>query len=91
MLTRERGIAHALNHHFVTVGPKLSNTIESLPNDDPVSHFKIHTNDLIFTPVSVTTVLNVIINLKNGKSPGPMGFLQCLSKMQQTLSVIPWL
>ena len=61
----------ALNHNFVTVGPKLSNKIESLLDDDPVCYFESHTNDLIFTSVSVTTVLKVIKNLKNGKSPGP--------------------
>ena len=71
VLTRQRDIAQTLNHHFVTVGPKLSNKIESLPDTDPVSQFKIHTNDLTFTPVSVTTVLTVIKNLKSGKSPGP--------------------
>ena len=80
MLTRERDIAQALNHHFVIVGLKLSTKTESLPDDDPVSYFKIRTNHLIFTPFSVTTVLNAIKNLKNGTSPGPDGVSTVLIK-----------
>ena len=80
VLTRERDIAQALNHHFVTVGPKLSSKIESLPHDDPVCHFKSHINDLIFTTVSATTILNVIKNQKNGKSPGPDRVFKMLIK-----------
>ena len=34
VLTRKRDIAQALNHHFVTVGPKLSSKIESRQDDD---------------------------------------------------------
>ena len=71
VLTRKRDIAQALNHHFVTVGPKLSSKIESRQDDDPVGHFKSQTNDIVFTPVDSATVLKAIKSLKNGKSPGP--------------------
>ena len=68
---RKRDIAQALNHHFVTVGPKLSSKIESRQDDDPVGHLKSQTNDMALTPVDDATVLKAIKSLKNGKSPVP--------------------
>ena len=35
-ITKEANIAEALNHHFVTVGPKLASKIEQRTNDDPL-------------------------------------------------------
>ena len=90
VLTKKRDIAQALNHNFVTVGPKLSSKIESMQDDDPVGHFKSKTNDIVFISVDSATVLKAIKSLKNGKSPGPDKSLQCLSKMQRTLSVNLW-
>ena len=71
VLTRKRDIAQALNHHFVTVGPKLSSKTESRQDDDPVGHFKSQANDMAFTPVDDATVPKAIKSLKGGKSPGP--------------------
>ena len=63
-------IAQALNHHFTTLGTKLSSTIECKPGDDPVKQLRKQTNNMNFAPIDVPTVLKVIRNLKNGKPPG---------------------
>ena len=90
VLTRKRDIAQALNHHFVTVGPKLSSKIESRQDDDPVGHFKSQTNDIVFTQVDSATVLKAIKSLKNENHRDLTKFLQCLSKMQRNLFVNLW-
>ena len=71
MITKEKDIAEALNHHFTTIGPKLANKLESKPNGDPLKHNKIQKNKMTFAPIDETYVLRAIKQLKNGKALGP--------------------
>ena len=43
----KRDIAQALNHHFTTVGTKLSSTTECKPGDDPVKQLMEQTNTVL--------------------------------------------
>ena len=67
-LTKEKDIAEALNQHFVTVGPKLAEKLESKNDDDPLIKINAQTKKLKF---KLIYVLNAISKLKNGKAPGP--------------------
>ena len=70
-LTKEKDIAEALNQHFVTVGPKLAEKLESKNDDDPLVKINAQTKNLKFKLIDNTYVLNAISRLKNGKAPGP--------------------
>ena len=50
-LTKERDILEALNHHFVSVGPKLASKTEKNANDDPLQHIANEPNMMRLTPV----------------------------------------
>ena len=72
VVTREGELAEALNQHFVSVGPKLTEKIKTTPNDNPLKHIK--SNDsatLILKPVTNSQVLKKLKRLKNGKACGP--------------------
>ena len=71
IVTKEKDIAEALNHHFTTIGRKLANKLEYKPNDDPLKHIKIQKNKTTFVPIDETHVLKAIKQLKNCKAPGP--------------------
>ena len=70
-IKKEADIAEALNHHFVTVGPKLAGKVEQRINDDPLKYVVKQSSVMKFTPVSDIFILNSIKQLKNGKAPGP--------------------
>ena len=70
-ITKEADIAEALNHHFVTVGPKLAGKIEQWTNDDPLKYVVKQSSVMKFNLVSDIFILNSIKQLKNGKAPGP--------------------
>ena len=70
-LTKEGDILEALNHHFVSVGPKLASKIEQNANDDPLKHIDNEPNTMRLTPVDDNYVHKGIEQLKNGKAPGP--------------------
>ena len=70
-ITKQANIAEALNHHFVTVGPKLASKIEQQTNDDPLKYVVKQSSVMKFNPVNDTFILNSIKQLKNGKAPGP--------------------
>ena len=70
-LTREKNTAEALNQHFVTVGPKLAEKLESKNDDDPLIKINAQTKKLKFQFIDNTYVLNAISKLKNGKALGP--------------------
>ena len=70
-LTKEKDIAEALNQHFVTVGPKLIEKLESKNEDDPLIKINANNKKFEFTLIDNTYVLNAISKLKNGKAPGP--------------------
>ena len=70
-LTKEKDIAEALNQHFVTVGPKLAEKLESKNDDDPLVKINAQTKNLKFKLIDNTYVSNAISKLKNGKAPGP--------------------
>ena len=70
-LTKEGDILEALNHHFVSVGPKLASKIEQNANDDPLKHIDSEPNTMRLTPVDDNYVPKAIKQLKNGKAPGP--------------------
>ena len=69
--TNEKDIAESLNHHFVTVGPKLASKLESKPDDDSLKHISYQQNAMIFVPIADAYVQNAIRQLKIGKAPGP--------------------
>ena len=70
-LTKEKDIAEALNQHFVTVGPKLAEKLESKNDDDPLIKINAQTNKLKLKLIDHTYALNAVSKLKNGKAPGP--------------------
>ena len=70
-LTKEGDILEALNHHFVSVGPKLASKIEQNANDDPLKHIDSEPNTMRLIPVDDNYVPKAIKQLKNGKAPGP--------------------
>ena len=70
-LTKEGDIVEALNHHFVSVGPKLASKIEQNANDDPLQHINNEPTTMRLTPVDDNYVPKAIKQLKNGKAPGP--------------------
>ena len=71
ILTKEKDITEALNQHFVTVGPKLAEKLESNNDDDPLTKINFQTKKLKFKLIDNTCVVNAISKLKNGKAPGP--------------------
>ena len=70
-LTNEGVIVEALNHHFVSIGPKLASKIEQNVNDDPLKHIDNEPNTMRLPPVDDNYVHKAIKKLKNGKAPGP--------------------
>ena len=70
-IANEKDIAESLNHHFVTVGPKLASKLESEPDDDSLKHINYQQNTMIFVPIDDAYVQNATRQLKNGKAPGP--------------------
>ena len=70
-LTKEKDIAEALNQHFVTVGPKLAEKLESKNDDDLLIKINAQTKNFKFTLIDNTYVLNAISKLKNGNAPRP--------------------
>ena len=70
-LTKEGDIVEALNHHFVSVGPKLASKLEQNANDDPLQHINNEPTTMRLTPVDDNYVPKAIKQLKNGKAPGP--------------------
>ena len=70
-LTKEKDSTEALNQHFVTVGPKLAEKLESKNGDDPLIKINTQTIILGFKLIDDAYVLNAIYKLKNGKAPGP--------------------
>ena len=67
----ERYAVEALNHHFISVGPKLANQIEQNSNDDPLKHIAQEESALSVTPIDCSYVRKAIQRPKNGKAPGP--------------------
>ena len=65
-ITKEKDIAEALNNHFTNIGPKLAIKLESRPDDDCLKIIYVHQNEMMFTPIDETYVLNAIKQLKNG-------------------------
>ena len=71
-LTKEGDILDALNHHFVSVGPKLASKIEQNVNDDPLKHIDNEPpNTMWLTPVDDNYVPKSIKQLQSGKALGP--------------------
>ena len=70
-LTRERDVVEAMNHHFVSVGPKLAEKITSKPGDDCLRYINSESNGMVFKSVDETHMANAIRKLKNGKAAGP--------------------
>ena len=70
-ITNEKNIAESLNHHFVTVGPKLASKLEFKPDDDSLKHTNYQQNTIIFVSIDGTNMLNAIRQLKNGKVSDP--------------------
>ena len=70
-LTKEKGIAKALNQHFVTVGTKLAEKLEAKNNDDTLIKINAQTKKLTLKLTDNTYVLNANSKLENGKAPGP--------------------
>lgn len=58
-LTRQGDLSRAICHHIALTGLKSWSTIYSQPKIDPVGHWKIQTNDTIFTPADSVIVLRV--------------------------------
>ena len=50
-LTRERDVVEAMNHHFVSVGPKLAEKIISKPGDDCLRYINPESNEMVFKSV----------------------------------------
>ena len=67
----ERDLMEALNHHFVSVGPKLADQIGQNSDDDPLKHVAQEEGSMSFTLVDCNYVRKAIQQLKNGKEPGP--------------------
>ena len=70
-LSRERDIVQALNHHFVSVEPKLVDEIEQNSNDDPLKHITQAESSMNFIPVDCNYVRKAIKQLKNGTASRP--------------------
>ena len=70
-LTRERDVLEAINHHFVSVGPKLAEKIASKQGDDCLRYINSESNEKVFKYVEETYMANAIRKLKNGKAAGP--------------------
>ena len=70
-ITKDSDILEALNHHFVSVGPKLASKIEQNASNDPLKHIDNEPNTMRLTPVDDNYVPKAIRQLKNGKAPGP--------------------
>ena len=79
-ITEKADTAEALNHHFVTVGPKLADKIEQRTNDDPLKYVVKQSSVMKFNLVGDIFILNSIKQLKNGKAPGPDKILTMLIK-----------
>ena len=69
-ITKEKDIAEALNNHFTNIGPKLATKLESRLDEDCLKHINVLQNEVMFTPIDETYVLNAIKQLKNCKAPG---------------------
>ena len=64
IITKEKDIAEALNHHFITIGPKLASKLESRSDDDCLKHINTQQNKMAFVPIDETYVLNAIKQVK---------------------------
>ena len=76
-ITKEADIAEALNHHFVTVGPKLAGKIEQWTNDDPLKYVVKQSSVMKFNLVSDIFILNSISSYKMGRHQDPTRFRLC--------------
>lgn len=76
-LTKEGDIVEALNHHFVSVGPKLASKIEQNTNDDPLKHIDNERNTMRLTPVDEDYVPRAIKQLKMARPQDLIRFRQC--------------
>ena len=76
-ITNEKDIAESLNHHFVTVGPKLASKLESKPDDDSLKLINYQQNKMIFVPIDDAYVLNAIRQLKMVKHRAQIRSPQC--------------
>ena len=56
-VAKEGDILESLNHHFVSVGPKLASKIEQNANDDPLKHIDNEPNTMRLTRLMITTCL----------------------------------
>ena len=73
-IENQKGIAEALNNHFITIGPKLAEKIETKESDNPLRYF---TNEnaptapsFEFQPISSDLIKNEIKKLKCNNSSG---------------------
>ena len=73
-LTKEGDTVAALNHHFVSVLPKLASKIEQNTNDDPLKHIDNEPNTMRLIPVDDNYVPKVIKQLKNPRYQGLIRF-----------------
>ena len=73
-IEKQKGITEAFNNHFITIGPKLAEKIETEESDNPLKHF---TNgnaptapSFEFQPITSDLIKNEIKKLKCNKSSG---------------------
>ena len=71
ILKKQRVVLEMLNNHFLSVGPKLSSSIEARPNDNCLQHITQVNNEMMFRIAFKMYVLDAINQLKNGKASGP--------------------
>ena len=58
-LAKEGDIVEALDHHFVTVGPKLADEIQQRINDDPLIHVAKESNTMKLNSVIDTFIFTL--------------------------------
>ena len=73
-IENQKGIAETFNNHFITIGPKLAEKIETKESDNPLKYF---TNEnastapnFEFQPITSDLIKNEIKKLKCNKSSG---------------------
>ena len=60
-----------LDYHFVSVGPKLTSSIETIPNDSGLQYITRVNSEMQFKTIDRIYVLAAIDQLKNAKAPDP--------------------
>ena len=73
-IEKQKGIAEAFNNHFITIGPKLAEKIETKASDNPLKYFTDEdaptAPNFEFQSVTSDLIKNEIKKLKCNKSSG---------------------